>query len=112
VQHVRQDTLIPVAHQSTLAPHWFPGHGSVNPSLNFSTGALAAPTAQANLLADAADMVLRQEIAPLLDGERAIRLLGVALSGLSPANGAAGIIRQVRAGYGLVQPSLWDRLAG
>lgn len=72
---------------------------------------LAAPTAQADALADAADTVLRQEIAPLLDGERAIRLLGVALSGLSSTDGAAGFARQVRAGFGLVQPSLWERFA-
>lgn len=73
---------------------------------------LPQPTAQGDLLADAAEAVARQQIIPLLDGERAIRLLGVALSGLGPADGAAGFVRQVRAGYGLVQPSLWEPLAG
>ena len=74
--------------------------------------ALAAPTAQVDLLADAAEKLLWQEIVPLLDGARAIRLLGVALGALTPADGAAGHARQIRAGYGLVQPSLWERLAG
>jgi hypothetical protein len=64
------------------------------------------------MLVEAAETVLRQEIAPLLDGVRAIRLLGVALSTLSPANGAAGFVRQVRAGHDLIQPSLWNRLVG
>jgi DNA polymerase-4 len=74
--------------------------------------ALAVPTAQVDLLADAAEKLLWQEIVPLLDGARAIRLLGVALGALTPADGAAGHARQIRAGYGLVQPSLWERLAG
>jgi DNA polymerase IV len=73
---------------------------------------LAAPTAQGEKLAEAAEALLLQEIAPLLDGSRALRLLGVALSGLNSAEGAAGFARQVRAGYGMVQPSLWERLAG
>ena len=74
---------------------------------------LAMPTAQGDALAAAAETVLRQQIAPLLDGTRAIRLLGVALSTLVPADAAAGTLRRVRAGHGeLVQPSLWDRLAG
>lgn len=74
--------------------------------------ALAAPTAQADALASLAETLLRKEIAPLLDGVRAIRLLGVALGTLSVASGAVGFVRQVHGGYGLVQPSLWDRLAG
>ena len=77
--------------------------------------ALTAPTAQANALTEAAEMLLWQEIVPLLDGTRAIRLLGVALGSLSPADDATtGLARgrEVRAGYGLVQPSLWERLAG
>ena len=73
---------------------------------------LASPTAQGDMLAEVAETVLRQEIAPLLDGVRAIRLLGVALSALCPASGSAGVVRQVRAGHDLVQPSLWDRLVG
>jgi DNA polymerase IV len=73
---------------------------------------LATPTAQADDLARAAEGLLRQEIAPLLDGTRAIRLLGVALSALSPVNGAAGAAHQTRVRHGLVQPSLWELLAG
>jgi DNA polymerase-4 len=74
--------------------------------------ALPQATAQSDILADAAGAVLRQEILPLLDGERAIRLLGVALSGLVPASGTSSVARQVHTIHGLVQPSLWDRLAG
>jgi len=75
---------------------------------------LATPTALANPLADAAEALLREEIAPLLDGNdaRAIRLLGLALSGLSLADGTAEIGRQSRVIHGLVQPSLWERQAG
>lgn len=73
---------------------------------------LTVATAQADVLADAAEAVLRQEIAPLLDGTRAMRLLGVALGNLSLANGATEFSRRVHAGYGLMQPSLWERLAG
>jgi DNA polymerase-4 len=75
---------------------------------------LATPTALANPLADAAEALLREEIAPLLDGDnaRAIRLLGLALSGLSPADGTAEIARRSRVIHGWVQPSLWERPEG
>jgi DNA polymerase-4 len=75
---------------------------------------LATPTAQVNPLADAAEALLRQEIAPLLDGDgaRAIRLLGLALSGLSPVDGTTDIARQSRVIHGWVQPSLWERQKG
>jgi DNA polymerase IV len=72
---------------------------------------LATATAQANLLADAAEALLREEIAPLLDGTRAIRLLGLALSGLSLVNGTTDIAHPPRYVHGWVQPSLWERLA-
>lgn len=72
---------------------------------------LPSPTAQSDVLAETAEELLTREIAPLLDGERAIRLLGVGLSSLSVANGAHGFVRQVYAGHDLVQPSLWDRPA-
>ena len=73
---------------------------------------LPAATARPDTLAEAAESLLVREIAPLLDGERAIRLLGVALSTLGPADGPASFARQVRSSGGLVQPSLWDQLAG
>jgi len=75
---------------------------------------LATPTAQANSLANAAEALLREEIAPLLDGDdtRAIRLLGLALSGLSPADDMAEIARRSRVIHGWVQPSLWERPEG
>lgn len=73
---------------------------------------LESPTAQADPLAEAAIALLRREIAPLLDGEHAIRLLGVALGTLSPVDGTTSLARQVRAGFDLIQPSLWDRLVG
>lgn len=72
---------------------------------------LAAPTAEPEMLATAADRILREQISPLLGGEHAIRLLGVALSGLAPAHDAARTVWQVRAGHGVIQPSLWDVLA-
>ncbi|HET8907463.1 MAG TPA: DNA polymerase IV [Ktedonobacterales bacterium] len=72
---------------------------------------LAAPTAEPEMLATAADRILREQISPLLGGEHAIRLLGVALSGLAPAHDAARTVWQVRAGHGMIQPSLWDVLA-
>lgn len=63
---------------------------------------LAAPVADAAPIAAAALALLHAEVAPLLDGTTAIRLLGVGLGGIVPLDA-------IPARGGIVQLPLWER---
>jgi DNA polymerase-4 len=63
---------------------------------------LAAPVADEAPIAEAALALLHTEVAPLLDGTTAIRLLGVGLGGIVPLDA------ETQRG-GIVQLSLWER---
>jgi DNA polymerase IV len=68
---------------------------------------MAEPTANADAITASAGELLTNEVVPLLGVERAIRLLGVALGGITPLDAPEMVVPSGR----IIQLPLWERAA-